>query len=295
MKHASSAPVQPAQSTQAAIRLYWVAGRTRELPGDQNRAGLTEIVNQASLDYANAIVNPGTAVTLGWMKKTSFMLRSSSLGLINNAQVISDLIDAEDDGFDVAMIGSNWDPGLRAAREAVTMPVAGPGEASMIVAKMLGARFAYLTVKGYGHLVWDGMKASRADEFAIGHRPVREFLPLGVLYESVVSCVEGRSDQFLVALEKAAKECIADGADVIIAGGQFFGPALLKYRFVQVPGTRVPIVDSTACGLKMAEMLAGLRQRTGLEKSQHESSPFQTPPRDVTDRARREFGLIPPT
>ena len=277
----------------AQMRLYWAAGRTRELPGDQNRAGLSDIVHQASLDYANAIVGPATAVTLGWMKKTTFMIRSNSLGLINNAQVISDIIDAEDEGFDVAMIGPNWDPGLRAAREAVTIPVAGPGESSMMVARTLGARFAYLTVKGYGHLVWDGMKMSGADEHAIAYRPVREFLPLGALYESVVSCVEGRSDQFLVELEKAAKECIADGADVIIAGGQFFGPALLAHKFVQVPGTRVPVVDSTACGLKMAEMLAGLRQRTGLEKSQHESSPYQTPPREAIDRARREFGLIP--
>lgn len=86
-------------------RLYWAAGRTKELPGDRNRAGLSDLVNRASIDYANAIVNLGTDVTLGWMKKTSFMIRSSSLGLMNNAQMISDLIDAEEAGFDVAMTG----------------------------------------------------------------------------------------------------------------------------------------------------------------------------------------------
>lgn len=275
------------------IRLYWAAGRARDLPGDNNRAGLADIVHDASVAYANAMVRPDTAVTLGWMKKTTFMIRSTYLGLVNDAQMVSDIVDAQDAGFDVAMIGPNWDPGLRAAREAADIPVAGPGEAAIMVARTLGAKFAYLTVKGYGHLVTHSMKMSGAADHAIAHRPVREFLPLGALYESVVSCVEGKSDQFLVLLEKTAKECIADGADVIIAGGQFFGPALLQHRFVQIPGTKVPVIDSTACGLKMAEMLAGLRQCTGLQKSQHESSPYQTPPREVMDRARRTFGLLP--
>ena len=279
------------RTSDTKLRLYWAAGRARELPGDQNRAGLSDMVHEASVEYADAIVSAGTSVTLGWMKRSSFMIRSNYLGLINDAQVISDILDAQDDGFDVAMIGPNWDPGLRAAREAASIPVAGPGEAAMMLAHTLGAKFAYLTVEGYGHLVTHSMKLTGAAEHAIAHRPIREFLPLGALYESVVRCVEGSSDQFLVLLEKAAKECIADGADVIIAGGQFFGPALLKHKFYKVPGTRVPVMDSTACGLKMAEMLAGLRRVAGMEKSQHGSSPFQTPPREAIDRARREFGF----
>lgn len=273
------------------LKLYWAAGRGRELPGDKNRTALGDVVNDATIEYAKAMVSPGTQVTLGWMKRTTFMIRSNYLGMLNDTQVIADILDAQRDGFDVAMIGPNWDPGLRAAREAADIPIAGPGEAAMLVASTLGAKFAYLTVNGYGHFVSHALKLNGAAEHAIAYRPVREFLPLGILYESVVRCVEGKSDEFLVLLEKAAKECIADGADVIIAGGQFFGPALLKHRFNQVPGTRVPVLDSTACGLKMAEMLAGLRAVCGVEKSQHESSPFQTPPREAIERARRDFGL----
>ncbi len=274
------------------IRLYWAAGRGRDLPGDQNRAGLSDLVHDATMDYARAIVNAETSVTLGWMKKSAFMIRSNYLGLIQNAQVISDILDAERDGYDVAMIGPNWDPGLRAAREAATIPIAGPGESAMMVARTLGSKFAYLTVKGYGHFVSHQLQANGMAGHAIAHRPVREFLPLESLYETVVKCVEGRSDQFLVALEQAGKECIADGADVIIAGGQFFGPALLKAKFVEIPNTGVPVVDSTASGLKFAELLAGLRRTTGLEKSQHETSPYRTPPREIMDRARRAFHLV---
>lgn len=274
------------------LRLYWAAGRGRELPGDNNREGLSEIVHQATIDYAKAVVSADTAITLGWMRKSAFMIRSNYLGMINDSQVVSDIVDAEREGYDVAMIGPNWDPGLRAAREAVSIPVAGPGESAMMVARTLGAKFAYLTVKGYGHFVSHSLQANGMSASAIARRPVREFLPLEILYESVVSCVEGQSDQYLVLLERAAKDCIADGADVIIAGGQFFGPALLKAKFVQVPNTGVPVVDSTAAGLRFAELLAALRKRTGLEKSQGEHSPYKTPPRDVMDRARRTFHLI---
>lgn len=274
------------------LRLYWAAGRGRELPGNNNREGLSDIVHDATMSYAKTIVSADTDVTLGWMKKSAFMIRSNFLGMINDAQVVSDIVDAERGGYDVAMIGPNWDPGLRAAREAVSIPVAGPGESAMMVARTLGSKFAYLTVKGYGHFVAHSLQANGMTAHAIAHRPVREFLPLDILYESVVSCVEGRSDQYLVLLEKAAKECIADGADVIIAGGQFFGPALQKARFFQVPNTGVPVVDSTAAGLRFAELLAALRKSTGLEKSQGEHSPYKTPPRDVVDRARRTFNLI---
>jgi len=285
----SSATVTPTAGKK--LRLYWAAGRGKELPGDKNRPELGEIVHQATMAYANALVHPGTQVTLGWMRKTTFMLRSAYIGMINDAQMISDILDAERDGFDVAMIGPNWDPGLHPAREAAVIPIAGTGEASMMVASTLGAKYAYLTVEGYGHLAYRGMRLNGAEGHAIAHRPVREFLPLAILYESAVQCVEGSSDQFLTLLEKAAKECIDDGADVIIAGGQFFGPALLKHGFSRVPNTAVPVVDSTGCGLKMAEMLGSLHQSCGLEKSQHHTSPFQTPPREVLDRVRSQFGL----
>ena len=273
------------------LRMYWAAGRGRSLPGDKNRAGLSDIVHDATIDYAKALLNSDTSFTLGWMEKTSIMLSSNYLGLINNAQVISDIVDAERDGFDVAMIGPNWDPGLREARGAVGIPVAGPGESAMMVARTLGAKFAYLTVEGYAHFTAHHIQENGFTSHAISQRPVREFLKLDALYESVVKCVLGQSDEFLTLLEKKAKECIADGADVIIAGGQFFGPALLKEKFVKIPNTSVPVVDSTACGLKFAELLGNLRRTTGLEKSQHETSPYRTPPKEIIDQVRKKFNF----
>jgi len=45
---------------------------------------------------------------------------------------------------------------------------------------------------------------------------------------------------------KYARECIDDGADVIIAGGQLFGPIFQKHKFFTIPNTGVPVVEDAA-------------------------------------------------
>lgn len=59
---------------------------------------------------------------------------------------IERLVEAERGGFDGAILGCFGDPGIEAAREMVSMPVIGPGEAAMLVAASLGHRFAIVTV-----------------------------------------------------------------------------------------------------------------------------------------------------
>lgn len=56
------------------------------------------------------------------------------------------IVDAAEAGADAAVIDCMGDPGLRAARERVGIPVMGPCETSMHMAAMLGHRFSVLTV-----------------------------------------------------------------------------------------------------------------------------------------------------
>jgi len=59
---------------------------------------------------------------------------------------IDRLVEAERTGFAGAILGCFGDPGIEAAREMVSMPVVGPGEASMLLAASLGHRFSIVTV-----------------------------------------------------------------------------------------------------------------------------------------------------
>src|SRR5262249_11251207 len=59
---------------------------------------------------------------------------------------VAKIIDAEQDGINAVVIDCMGDPGMHAAREAVSIPVLGPGEATMHIASILGHRFSVVTV-----------------------------------------------------------------------------------------------------------------------------------------------------
>jgi allantoin racemase len=270
----------------APLKIYWPIGLTREMPGRTNRS---DLFDQTLNDYARDVMGPNVDVTIGWMKRTTGVMSSLYLGMINDAQLVADILDAERDGYHAATVGGHWDPALRAAREAASIPVAGPGEAAMLLAGALGRKFAFLTVmEGYVPIIENNIRTYGLEARAISRRPVRKF---GMTFENIVTCLEGKDDQFLTELAKTSRECIDDGADVIIAGGQLFGPVFQKHKFFTVPNTGVPVIEVSACGLKLAQTLAELQQSISLRKSEHVNAPFRTPSRDVVNEMRGKFGL----
>jgi allantoin racemase len=269
------------------MRIYWPIGLTREMPGRTNRSDLFDETLNA---YARAVMGPNVEVTIGWMKRTTGVMSSLYLGMINDTQIVSDILDAERDGHAAATVGGHWDPALGAAREAAGIPVVGPGEAAMLLAGTLGRKFAFLTVMdGYVPIIENNIRTYGLEARAIARRPVRKF---GMTYENIVRCLEGKDDEFLVEMAKTARECIADGADVIIAGGQLFGPIFQRHKFFTIPNTGVPVVEVSACGLKLAQTLVELQRAVSLRKSEHVNAPFRTPPREVVDEMRRKFAIV---
>jgi allantoin racemase len=269
------------------MKIYWPIGLTRDMPGRTNRSGLFD---QTLNEYARTVMGPNIDVTIGWMTRTTGNMASPYLGMINETQLVSDILDAERDGHAAATVGGHWDPALAAAREAATIPVAGPGEAAMLLAGVLGRKFAFLTVmEGYVPVITNNIRTYGLEPRAITRRPVRKF---GMTFDNFVRCLEGKDDEFLIALEKTSRDCIEDGADVIIAGGQLFGPVFQKYGFFTIPNTGVPVVEVSACGLKLAQTLAELGRTINLRKSEHVNAPFRTPAREVVDEMRRKFSIM---
>src|SRR5882672_878101 len=113
------------------MKIYWPIGLTREMPGRTDRS---DLFDRTLNDYARTVMGPDVEVTIGWMKRTTGMMSSLYLGMINDTQIVSDILDAERDGYAAATVGGHWDPALAAAREAATIPVVGPGEAAMLLA-----------------------------------------------------------------------------------------------------------------------------------------------------------------
>ncbi len=60
-------------------------------------------------------------------------------------EVLRAVLEAERDGFDGFVIGCCYDPALTQARELTDMPVVGPLEASVLLARLFGHRFSVVT------------------------------------------------------------------------------------------------------------------------------------------------------
>lgn len=268
------------------ISIYWAMGNMREMPGRTDHGGLFE---KTLKPYAQSLVAPGTEVTIGWMKKAGSSYNSIYLSMLNDIHVVRDILDAARDGFDAAMIGPHWDPGLYPAREAANIPVAGPCESAMMFAMTLGKRFAAVTTsEGIVPFIERAIRLYGFENRAIARRPVRPFNPT---FDEIAEALEGGGDAFLTKFTSAARGLIDDGADAILAGGQLFGPIFVRHGYFTIPNTGVPVVEVAACGLKMAEAQVALRRAIGLDKSQQPGSPFRTPDVKEIDGVLKTFGL----
>jgi allantoin racemase len=237
--------------------------------------------------YFPKVARGGTEVVLRHAPVSANYVRSLYTELLNNRAVVENTIAAERDGFDAVVLGCWADP-LWEAREVVDIPVVGIGEAAMLLATTLGFRFAVITVApGVIPTIEMDLRLYGLEDRAIV-RPVRTLDPPSDM-ELLLESVTEPHRRLIPNFERVARECIEDGAEVIVVGCGYYGPILTLHGYNEVPGTGVPVVDCSAAGLKLAEVLADLRKSTGLRKST--ALYFQGAPGEVLDRVRRVHGL----
>ncbi len=157
---------------------------------------------------------------------------------------------AQQRGFDALIIGCYSDPGIDALRELLTIPVIGPGAASLHLAAQLGTRIGVLTPSGRGY----GRLAARL-----------RALGLGALLASVravgLSVME-LARQTPDALDKAARAAraavVEDGADVLVLGcmSMAFLPGVCEALSERIGA---PVVNPVIAALKTAEAVVSMR------------------------------------
>ena len=180
--------------------------------------------------------------------------------LIGGRVVLEVLAEREAD-FDAAIVAAFGDPGLGAARELFSIPVVGLAEAAMLMACPLGRRFSIVSF------------SSRLEPW---YRECVEWQGLGARLASIrmldaqvadVARVQAENEDLLVELARRAVD--EDGAEVVIlAGAPLAG--LASRVADRVP---VPLVESAAAAVKLAESLVTLRPRKALSGSYRQSAP----------------------
>jgi allantoin racemase len=187
------------------------------------------------------------------------------------ALVLVDLLhlvkEAEQQGFDAAVIGCFYDVGLQAAREvAERMPVVAPCEASTHLASTLGDKFSIIV----GRRKWIPEMRENVISYGMKDRLASfKSIDLGVL--------EFHQDEKETThrFREAGREAVErDGAEVLVLG------CTATYGFYQELQEElgVPVIDSMVAAFKTAEFAAELKHRFGWSHSKiggYESPPAE--------------------
>lgn len=212
-------------------------------------------------EVSRAAAAPGTEIVASTPSAGPISIESFYDEYLAIPYILEEIVkdEAEFDAFIIACWG---DPGIEAAREITSKPVVGIAEASMYVANMLGAKFGVVTVLERAHNLIEHTVGK------VGLAPRCASIQCTSL--SVLDTEELRDHACLV-LEGAGRKAIAEGAEALALGcaGMSGLDTMLEERL------GVPVIDSVAAAVKMAEALVGLGKRTSKAKTYQLPEPKQ--------------------
>jgi allantoin racemase len=167
---------------------------------------------------------------------------------------------AERDGFDAYAMCTLPNPMLRELRSLLSIPAIGLGETSCHLATMFGQRFAImLFIDRMVPLYQEQMRLYGLADRCAGIRAS------GLGFKDVL---EGFANpqSVLPRLQEAVRRIAQEtGADVVIPGEVPMNLLLAINGINRVDD--VPLIDSLACTMKMAELMVDLRRSTGVSHS----------------------------
>lgn len=153
---------------------------------------------------------------------------------------------AERGGYDAVVLACFSDPGLEAAREAVSIPVVGIGESALHVAAMLGHKFSIIT--SFAERV--SSKERQAVLRGLGNA-LASVRPLEMAVLEMDADADRTKARILDIASRAVRE---DGAEVIILGCA----GLAGYARDIERELRVTVLDPAVVALKVAELFVSL-------------------------------------
>lgn len=127
---------------------------------------------------------------------------------------------AERNGYDAVVVSYMMDPGVKAAREAVNIPVVGPREACMHITSMLGANPKTILPRG---------------------------IPVLQMHDDL--------DRTYQALKRDAERAMKEGAEVLVLGCTALSGMAERLN----EELDIPVLENEGTALKVAEMLVDLK------------------------------------
>lgn len=190
---------------------------------------------------------------------------------------------AEAQGFDAYAMCTLPNPMLREARAMVDIPVIGLGETVFHMATMYGQRFAVM-------LFIDRMIPLYREQmrnYGLESR-CAAIKPSGIAFGDVLKGFSNPGPVIERLQERMRQIIREEGADVIIPGEVPMNMLLACNGISRVDD--VPIMDSFALTLKMAELMVDMKRLTGVAPSRH-GWMNSTPPKERLDQVAAFYGI----
>lgn len=252
------------------MKLVWHVGLS---VGSDGRLEDPEPLWAAVRRYADAVARDDVEVEVRFLPRVAEAMKYPMISLLNGAIMIEDIRRSIDEGADGVMVAPAGEPALDEARSAVDVPLVGSLEAGMALTQFLGRQVGVITIsEAYVTTITRNLRRYGLTDRLIDHRPIRH---IAMEWRAVAAALDGDAGPLLESFTTVADAMVADGADVIVAGGQIFGALLMHAGWTPGP---VPIVDIASAGLKTLESLVDLRTSVGLATSAAPNSPFRRVP-----------------
>ena len=210
------------------------------------------LLDQATRDYIGKYLNADTVVDVDVIPEGQYSIESEYDEAINAPQVVRLCKKAAEEGYDGIYVDCFGDPGVRAARECVSIPVFGGFEPAMLMALGLGDKVGIVTVLQNVIPLIEGniVKAhldGRTTKVRAVNMPVADLANTEKLIENLVpECIKS----------------IEDGAAVIVLGctGMIDVSENVQARLL-AEGFDVPVVEAAQAALNTVEMYAKMKLR----------------------------------
>lgn len=220
------------------------------------------LLDQAPRDYIGKYLNADTVVDVDVIPEGQYSIESEYDEAINAPQVVRLCKKAAEEGYDGIYVDCFGDPGVRAARECVSIPVFGGFEPAMLMALGLGDKVGIVTVLQNVIPMIEGNIAKahlggRTTKVRAVNMPVADLENTEKLIENLVpECIKS----------------IEDGAAVIVLGctGMIDVSENVQARLL-AEGFDVPVVEAAGAALNTVEMYAKMKLR-------HSGLTYMAPP-----------------
>lgn len=240
----------------------------------------TNLFDQPIKEYLETAKRPETQVDVVSLQRGPMHLEYHYYEALVLADTLHAVRKAELDGYDAAVIGCFYDPGLLEAREITErLVVTAPAEAAMHIATTLGHTFSILV----GRRKWIPKMHENVVKYGFSDQLASfKSLDMGVY--------DFQKDPAKTAqrMRDAAREAVeVDGAEVIILGCTIeFG----FYKELQEE-LGVPVIDAILAPFKYAEFLTELKGRFSWTHSKVYG--YQSPPRsEIAEwKIEEQYGL----